>query len=204
MVSALTWLVPLALGWLALTWFFWRAGAWLPYFVVGSTGFALLTVITARDVIPMDLWLRVATAHAVNSSATVFGLQTSMSTADAGSLLVIGVPHHNEWTLLSIGLECSGLLESAALAGLVVFYPAQSTSRRAGILVIALAATFVANIVRMMVIVTAVAWFGQGALDVAHVVLGRVVFFFLAIGIYWFAITRPTLATVNARIRASR
>ncbi len=31
----------------------------------------------------------------------------------------------------------------------------------------------------------------QASLDIAHVVFGRAVFFVLAIGIYWFAITRP-------------
>ncbi|MEO9255651.1 MAG: archaeosortase/exosortase family protein [Tepidiformaceae bacterium] len=204
MAQTLIWLVPAALAWAAITWFFWRAGAWLLYFVVGSTGLALLAVVAARDVIPLEFLLRVSTAHAVNATAGAFGLNTSVSTADAGSLLVVGVPHHNEWTMLSIGLECSGLLESAALAGLIVFYPAQSLRRRGLILVIALAATFAANIVRMLVIVGAVEWFGQGALDFAHVVLGRLVFFALAIGIYWYAITRPTLAAVGARIRESR
>lgn len=204
MGETLSWLVPLALAWLALTWFFWKAGAWLPYFVVGSAGLALLAVVAARDVFPLELWLREATAHSVSLVGRVVGVQTSLTTAEAGSLIVVGVPHHNEWTLLTISLECSGLLESAALLGLIVFYPAQSLPRRATILVVATAATFAANIVRMLVIVTAVAYLGQGALEVAHLVLGRMVFFALAIAIYWLAITRPTLATVSARIRASR
>ncbi len=49
----------------------------------------------------------------------------------------------------------------------------------------------------------AVAYGGQSTLDIAHVVFGRAVFFVLAIGIYWFAITRPTLDTVGARLRGA-
>jgi len=55
--------------------------------------------------------------------------------------------------------------------------------------------------IQLVVIVGAVAYGGQDALDIAHVVFGRAVFFVLAIGIYWFAITRPTLRVVYARLR---
>jgi hypothetical protein len=55
----------------------------------------------------------------------------------------------------------------------------------------------------MLVIVMAVGWGGQGTLEIAHVVLGRLVFFVLAIGIYWFAITRPTLRAVSTRLQGA-
>ena len=69
-----------------------------------------------------------------------------------------------------------------------------------GCLLAALALSFAANVVRMLVIVGALWFAGQDALDIAHLVLGRLVFFVLTIGIYWFAITRPTLAVVGRRL----
>lgn len=35
---------------------------------------------------------------------------------------------------------------------------------------------------------------GQGTLQFAHIVLGRLVYVMIAIGVYWYAITKPTLA----------
>ncbi len=200
-MMGLAWLVPLAIAWALLVRFFWKAGAWLPYYVLGAAGFAFLVVFLAREVLPGETALRALTAYSVDNLAWLFGVRTRVTTASPGDLLVVGVPHHNEWTLLSIGIECSGLLELAALAGLVAFFPALPPGRRTGVLLVALSLTVAANIVRMLVIVVAVAYGGQQALEVAHVVFGRLAFFLMAIGIYWFAITRPTLRVVAARLK---
>ncbi len=202
-MAGLTLFILAAIVWAALARFFWKAGAWLPYFVTGAAGCAILLVVLFRAFIPGEVVLRHATASAVNASAWVLGVHTRVTTANPGELLIVGVPHHNEWTMLSIGIECSGLLELAALFGLVLFFPALPLPKRLGVLAAAMALTFAANIVRMLVIVLAVAYGGQSTLDIAHVVFGRAVFFVLAIGIYWFAITRPTLNTVGARLRGA-
>lgn len=200
----LAWLLPTVVVWAVAVRFFWKAGAWLPYFVAGAAGSAFIVVVAMRDVIPGEDWLRVATAQAVHYGALLLGVQTTLANAEAGDLMVVGVPHHNEWTLLSIGIECSGLLELATLFGLGAFFPALSWRGRLAVLGAALVLTFLANIVRMLVIVLAVAYAGQSTLEIAHVVLGRAVFFALAIGIYWFAITKPTLRTVAARLKEAR
>ena len=200
----LAWLLPISVTWIVAVRFFWKAGAWLPYFVVGATGCAFLLILAMRDVLPGEEWLRVATAFLVDHGAWALGVKTTVTSADPGQLLVVGVPHRNEWTLLSIGIECSGLLELATLFGLVAFFPALPPGKRVMVLGAALVLTFLANVVRMLVIVLAVAYGGQATLDIAHVVLGRLVFFVLAIGIYWFAITKPTLATVATRLREAR
>lgn len=200
-MTVLAWYAAALIVWGGAVWFFWRAGAWLLYFVLGAAGFAVLAVVGMRELVPGELAVRVATAHAVHGLSWLLGIRTALFDDRAGELLVIGVPHHQEWTRLSIGIECSGLLETAALMGLGLFYPALPPGKRLLVLAAALAMTFAANVVRMLVIVGAVAYAGQDALDVAHVVFGRAVFFVLAIGIYWFAITRPTLRVVYARLR---
>ncbi len=200
-MGALVWLVPVAVGWAFSVRFFWKAGAWLPYFVAGAAGSAFILVVGMRDVLPGEDLLRAATAGLVDQFAWLLGVRTTVTDADAGDLLVVGVPHHNEWTMLSIGIECSGLLDLATLFGLVLFFPALPIFKRIKVLIAALVLTFFANVIRMLVIVMAVGWGGQETLELAHVVLGRIVFFVLAIGIYWFAITRPTLQAVSTRLR---
>lgn len=201
---ALAWLAPTAVVWGFSVRFFWKAGAWLPYFVLGSAGAAFLLIVGMREVVPGEDLLRAATAFMVDRTAWMLGVHTTITDASSGDLLVVGVPHHNEWTLLTIGIECSGLLELATLFGLVSFFPALRPPKRIGVLGVALVLTFLANVVRMLVIVLALAYGGQAMLDIAHVVLGRLVFFVLAIGIYWFAITRPTINAVSARLKAAQ
>jgi exosortase family protein XrtG len=202
-MTTLFWLVPAVMFWAVVVRFFWKAGAWLPHYVLAAAGSALFAVVFARNVLPLETALRAATAFGVNVLANGVGIHTTIANVATGSLLVVGVPHHEEWTNLSIGLECSGLLESAVLLGLVGFFPAYTFRRRMALVVVALAATLVANVLRMMVIVAAVAMLGQDWLDFAHVVLGRVAFFGMAVIIYWYAITRPTLQTVALRLKGS-
>lgn len=188
-------------AWVALTAFFWRAGAWLPYYVVGSAGSAILLVFLSREFIPLELALRAATARSVDTIAGLVGIGTRVTWSDPGAIVVVGVPHHQEWTHLNVGLESSGLLELAALAGLIAFFPRGGVVDRSKVLAVALAATFIANTFRVFVIVASVAYFGQGTLDFVHVFLGRAVFFVMAVIIYWYAITRPTLRTVGTRLK---
>lgn len=191
----------IALGaWSALVLFFRRARAWLPYYVLASAGLAILLVVAAREVVPGELWLRIATAHLVHQLGTLSGVSTVL-TVDPGNLIVVGVPHRTEWTQLEIGLESSGLLELAILAGLLAFFPAGGPGERALRLGVALLATFGANVLRVLMIVAIVGYFGQDSLHLAHIVLGRVAFFLAAMVIYWFAFTRPTLAAVTRRLR---
>ncbi|MCK6565074.1 MAG: archaeosortase/exosortase family protein [Dehalococcoidia bacterium] len=186
--------------WAAMVLFFWRAGAWLPYYILGSAGSAILFVVLAREILPLELALRAGTARGVDVLAGLAGLRTSVTWADPGAIVVIGVPHHQEWTHLNVGLESSGLLEMAALAGLIAFFPRGGAIDRSKVMAVALVATFAANILRVLVIVAFVAHFGQGTLDFVHVFLGRAIFFAMAVVIYWYAITRPTLKTVGARL----
>jgi exosortase family protein XrtG len=203
-MAALAALIVATVTWAALVRFFWKAGAWLPYFVAGAAGCAFLLIIGLREVVPGESVLRAATAFMVNETAWLIGIHTRVATASPGDLLVVGVPYHNQWTLLSIGIECSGLLELATLTGLVLFFPSMPIPKRLVVLLVALGLTFVANVIRMLVIVLAVGYAGQDALEFAHVVLGRFVFFVMAIGIYWFAITRPTLKAVSTRLKEAR
>jgi exosortase family protein XrtG len=192
------------LVWLAAVVFFRRAHAWLPYYVAGAAGSAILLVIGAREFVPLEQLLREATALTVHGLTPLIGVQTTLHSVEPGSLLVIGVPHHNEWTVLSVGLESSGLLEAAALLGLVAFFPAYTGLSRLAAILVALALTLAANVVRVLIIVASVAYVGQGSLDFAHLFLGRLVFFVMAIAIFWFVITRPTLRRVSRRLAEAK
>jgi len=119
---------------------------------------------------------------------------------EAGTLLVSGFGR-NEWTHFSVGLESSGLLEAATLGSLVALYPRGGFRERALMVAGAVVASFLANVLRVLVIVSLVGLGGQDLLEFAHLFLGRVLFFLMAMVLFWLAITRPMLATVGARIQ---
>ena len=189
-----------AVAWAVVVRFFWKSGAWLPYYLLGSAGGAVLIVVISR-ILPIQDQLQAFTAQATHFASGAIGVETSTAHLSPGNLLVVSFAHAHQWTNMTIGIECSGLLEGSALVGLVAFFPAYSLKHKAGIIAVALVATLIANVLRVVIIVGMVAYAGQAWLEFAHVVLGRAVFFALAIGIYWFAITRPTLRVVGERMR---
>jgi exosortase/archaeosortase family protein len=60
-------------------------------------------------------------------------------------------------------------------------------------------AMWCANIIRMLVIVVMLNQFGKEALVLAHMYIGKAVFFILVIAIFWFIITRTTLKDLHRK-----
>ena len=53
-------LLAASLGWAVAVRFFWKAGAWLPYFIVGAAGCAILLVFGLRPAIKTAMLQRLA------------------------------------------------------------------------------------------------------------------------------------------------
>ena len=73
--------------------------------------------------------------------------------------------------------------------------------KRVGFLVGGLIATYIANIIRLTLIIATLHFFGKDSLFIAHTVVGRAVFFALVIAIFWFVITRPTMRIVARKLQ---
>lgn len=199
--------VGLAAGvitWAVVVWFFRRAGAWVPYYVVGAAGAAVLLVILGRTVLPLELGMRSLTAGGTTALTRVLGISSNVAGIDPGTILVRGSRLPVQRTALTVGLESSGLLEAAALVGLVAFLPVDRWPRRVRRVALTLAATIAANILRVSVIVMVLALAGQSWLDFAHLFVARVLFFIATVAIFWYAITRPTIEAVRNRIADER
>jgi len=106
--------------------------------------------------------------------------------------------------VFDIGIECSALLEMAAFAGLVAFYPAFGRGKKVGIIATGVAATYAINVVRILIIVGMIAMLGTDWVFFAHAVVGRMFFFTGVVIVYWLLITRPTVLVVRSRIEARR
>jgi exosortase family protein XrtG len=135
----------------------------------------------------------------VHITSNLLGIPTRIFEGAPGVLLVLVIYQDIGWTVLQVGIESSGLLEISVLVSLLLFYPRWSLTHRLRLVTFGGIAMWTANILRMLVIVVMLNQFGKEALVLAHMYVGKAVFFLLVILIFWFIITRPTLKYLQER-----
>ena len=179
-----------------------RHRIWLLYYGLGAVGLALLVVFAGTKLFPLEQGIEHLVARASHTVSGLIGIPTRVFQASPGNILVWVIVQEPGWTVVRVDLECSGLLEMAALAGLVLFYPGWSLLRRAGLTLFGWFAVFGINIVRIVSIIVILHVAGKPAILVAHTIIGRLIFFVLIMGLYWLIFSRLTLSTLSQRIRA--
>ncbi len=167
-----------------------RRRRWLTYYILASFGTTVLVVLFMQQ-LGWDTWL--ASIEAAQTAMLAGWLGERISSASDAQLLIAGV---DGWSILKIGVECSAVIEMAVLAGLVLFYPGLDIARRTKLTAGGLAATYAANLLRLLVIVAIAAASGPDSMFVAHAVVGRTLFFVLVVALYWWMLTRTTLRFV--------
>jgi exosortase family protein XrtG len=123
-----------------------------------------------------------------------------LTTLGPGTLVV---PDPTGWSVLSVGIECSTLIESAVFIGLILFYPRFPAADRFMRLLLGLGGTLLVNLIRLSVIVGMVYLLGKPAVPWAHAVVARLVFFAGIVVIYWKLLTLPTLQMVRRDMEVS-
>ncbi|RME45567.1 MAG: hypothetical protein D6791_10420 [Chloroflexi bacterium] len=184
-------------AWLAAVAFLRAYRVWLPYYVLGVAGFAYWLALSVHAIPSAELLLTHSVAFVVHVTSNAVGLPTRMFEGAPGTLLVLIVTQDVGWTVLRVGVESSALLEMSVLVSLLLFYPGWSHRWRVQAIALGLLATWIGNVVRMLVVVAALHWLGKNALLLAHTVVSKVFFFGLTIGIYWYLLTLPTLRDVR-------
>ncbi len=192
MVTTLAFLLFLVL-YIGVVIFFRMKKMWFPYFLVGAFGLTFIIIFT---LVTLGLDERIGSIEIghVNTLSHVFGVDTRVF--DGTDL---AVPDPTGWSILSINVECSGILESATIFSLLLFYPAFFVPKKIFLITIGMIFTYIANLARMLLIVGITTVYGKDMVYFAHAVLGRVVFFLLVVGIYWYFVTRPSLGVVYKR-----
>ncbi|MBC7251661.1 MAG: hypothetical protein H5T62_15455, partial [Anaerolineae bacterium] len=121
--------VAAAIVWLALLLFFRHYRIWLIFYTIAAVGLTFLLIFAGTRLVPLELWLEMITAYSAHAVSQVMGIPTRVFEV-APDILVWVVVQEPGWTVVRVGLECSGLLEMAVLSGLLLFYPAWSLGKR--------------------------------------------------------------------------
>jgi exosortase family protein XrtG len=178
--------------WVALLVALWRQRRWLPFYVLGALGGVVLVVIVAT-LTGLDGRLEALEARNVLALANLFGMKLVVLGSNG-----LAIRNHTGWGVFDVGVECSGLMEMAAMAGLVLFYPAVFSHRRKAMIVVAgTTLSYLFNLIRILLIVEIVARMGTDWVFPAHAVFGRLFFFLVTIAMYWRLVTLPTVLHIG-------
>ncbi len=173
-----------------------RRRAWLTYYVTAALGLALILIFGARLVGISDK-IEGAVTYTTSMLAPLVGVNARFLGQNA-----ILVKDALGWVVLETNIECSALIESSILLGLILYYPGFSKQRKAATIGIGLIVTIIANLMRMLIITWFAATMGRQAIFWGHAVVGRLFFFVVIIALYWFILTRPTVVIVGQNVES--
>lgn len=156
------------------------------YFLAGSAGVFIFLLFMSK---PYGIWLF---ATAMTWSVGLVGHATGFFTTFYFTHVIqVVVDHHI--SLFVIDYECSGIIESTAFIGLIAFYPIYSIKRRFVLGILGILWFFIANIVRLSMVAIMIYLFGDNLFYLAHAILGRLLFYGLAILLYYLVFTKGQL-----------
>jgi len=168
-----------------------RSRRWLLFYLTGGLGFVLVALFWAST-FGLDTALEALEARQAVGIANLSGIALSLLGKTG-----LAIPNHTGWAVFDVGIECSALLEMSAIIGLVAFYPAFRPRRKLATVIVGTAVTYAVNIARIMLIVVLINAFGTSWVFAAHAVFGRILFFAGTVALYWWLITRPTVAWIG-------
>ena len=177
--------------------YFRRRRAWLGYYLFASLGLVLIIVFGAQ-VIGLASRSEYITTWTTVKAANLFGI-TSLFLGQSEFM----VADKNGWVTLQTTIECSALIESSVLLGLILFYPAFNFSKKMLILAIGLPVTWITNIIRLLIITLMVSYYGRSAVFLGHAIVGRLFFLIVMVAMYWFILTMPTIREVASNVEAA-
>lgn len=175
--------------------YFRKHRAWLTYYLFATFGLVLILVL-GLQASRLDKYIEFSEMTLVRYLAMPIGI----SVAALGPT-TIQVNDSVGWVVLTMGIESSALIESSILIGLVGFYPAFDWQKKLFYLSIGLLVTIIANLMRILIIVSMTNFMGRETIFLSHAVVGRLFFFACIIVLFWYILTRPTVEEVSRIVR---
>lgn len=156
------------------------------YFCVGSIGMFLFMMIWLQPMITIPLTRMVAVVAGVIGKVT----DTFESYFHYGILFI---DRGKEYISLFIDYECSGVIEIFAFSSMLWFFPVYRLHEKVVVNIAGILFIFAANVLRILVICFMVHIGGNDMFYIAHTIFGRVVFYFLSAGLYFYVFTKAQI-----------
>ncbi|WP_220739391.1 exosortase family protein XrtG [Leuconostoc miyukkimchii] len=156
------------------------------YFLFGSIGLFIILIMVSK---PYGVWLF---SSIVTWGVGLIGKLTGLFTTLYSSHIIQVIANHRT-SILLVDYECSGIIETTAFWGLIAFYPVYNGQKRFILGIIGMFWIFMANVIRLSVVAVIVYYFGDGSFYLAHSIIGRLIFYILAIILYYLVFTKGQL-----------
>ncbi|WP_407888138.1 exosortase family protein XrtG [Levilactobacillus sp. N40-8-2] len=179
------------------------------HFLVGTAGLFFI-LIGLSD--PYWVWFF---THAVINGVRWIGQTTGMCTI-MNHYGLVSINNPTGPLTMSIDYECSGIIETTAFVSLVAFFPIFKRTERAFFGLLGVLWIYIANVLRLGLVVVICHFNGGQAFFLAHSILGRMLFYVLVIALYYnvftysqiskslFAAFRSTIARWKVKLKRGR
>ncbi|BBF42946.1 uncharacterized conserved membrane protein [Lachnospiraceae bacterium KM106-2] len=153
------------------------------FFFLGSVGMFLFLLIWVKPLVTDTL---------THFMAYVTGLIGSLSHMFDGyyEYSILFIDRGKEAISLYIDYECSGIIEMMAFTALIWFFPLYQLYEKIVINIFGIFFIIASNVIRITIIVTLVYYKGDSIYYLAHTIVGRLVFYALSIGLYYYVFTK--------------
>lgn len=157
-------------------------------FLVGSVGLFIFMMIFLEPIIVSPLVSLVTSATGIVGDVT--GLFESYHDY---SILFVTCEKTGEALSLYIDYECSGVIEMMAFVALLAFFQVYDIWQRFAVGILGCIAIFFSNVIRITVICIIIMVWGNDAYYIAHTIVGRIVFYILAVLLYYYVFTHAQI-----------
>lgn len=156
------------------------------YFLFGSVGMFVATVILVQPIVTEPMQKAVAAVAGIMGELT--GLYKSYF--QYGILFI-----ENGTTSISlyIDYECAGIIEILAFSALLWFFPVYRFYEKIVVNLLGVLSIFIANVLRIFIICTLIYFFGDSIYFVAHTIIGRMFFYVCSIALYFYVFTKSQI-----------
>lgn len=158
-----------------------RANLTAYYFIFGSIALFFILITLSN---PYWIWFF---THSVITGVNLFSITDFFHIYTKYGLVYIN--NAISPVTMSIDYECSGIIETCAFLAMITFFPVYSPQKRLDWGLIGIIWIYLANIIRLLVVIAIVHFLGSDYYFVAHSILGRLVFYILIICLYYKAFT---------------
>lgn len=156
------------------------------FYWVGTIGFFFLITYFFHDPIFHLL------SYLVSKIIEVIGQLTDLYSIKT-NIHLIYVRSKLDLILLNINYECSGVLELLVFVSLLIFYPIYSVLEKFFRLIEGFIWIITANILRILLVILSLKYFGIDSLFLAHSIISRILFYILIIILYYNVFTKQQI-----------
>ncbi len=161
------------------------------YILTGMIGFFILAMLFARDLITMPL------AQLVAAIAGIFGNMTGFfEPYFKYGILFIHLIEKGSMTI-QIDFECSGVIEIIVYLSIISFFLVYKPIERFFYGIFGCVYIILANALRIIIICTMIHFGGVQVYGLAHTYIGRLLFYFLTVILYYFVLTKKQVSKMK-------